>query len=275
MVDGNTDCVAGFRSNSAGSSALVRSTVVALILVLSGSPCLWAGLIAKWSANGTTAEAVAGRDGTLIGGATFGTGIAGQAFHLDGANDFVSVADDNVWSFANDPFTVALWVNFDTIRQAPLGQLPNVFIGHDQGGGQQNKWVFFHDGDDNLAFHINDPSPTLDFLTAPVSFSPVADRWYHLAVTRSGSTYSFYADGTSLGSATTTRTIGNASGPLTIGQAEGLGHLDGRLDEIQIFNEALSLAEIQLLASIPEPGALVLLLPLGFGLVARRRKRTC
>ena len=233
-----------------------------------------AALIASWSGDGNANDSVAGRNGTLINGATFDSGYSGQAFRLDGSNDYVSVADDNVWTFGANPFTISLWANFDVVKVQTLGQLPNVFIGHSPGPFSQNKWVFFYDDNGNLAFHINDTGGNSVFLTSPTLFVPTLGEWHHVAVTRSGSTYTFYADGVSLGTASSAMSIPNASGPLTIGQAENLGFFDGRLDEIQIYNEALSASQIGQLA-VPEPASLAIwsLSIVAMGVCASRARR--
>jgi hypothetical protein len=67
---------------------------------------------------------------------------------------------------------------------------------------------------------------------------------YHLAITRRGSLYTIFVDGVPGGSATDTRPIPNASAPLTIGQAEGIGYVDGCLDELTIHDRALTEAEL-------------------------------
>lgn len=228
-------------------------------LVLSIPSLAQAGLVAHWTGNGTPADSVASRDGTLVNGTGYDSGILGQSFRFDGANDYVSVADDNVWTFGNDPFSIALWVNFNSVNAGSLGSLPNVFVGHDQGGGTQNKWVFFYDDDGPLSFHINGPAVGSVFLTSPTNFNPTAGDWHHLAITRSSNTYTFYADGTSLGTRTDSRAVPNAIAPLTFGQSEGLGFLDGRMDDIRLYDHALSAAEISQLSTVPEPSGLILI----------------
>lgn len=240
---------------------------VALVLAFGFAPNANAALIGNWTGDGNANDSVAGRNGTLVNGTGFDSGKFGQAFRLDGTDDFVSVPDDNAWTFGGD-FTLALWVNFDTIRPGGLGGLPNVFIGHDQGGGPQPKWVFVQDGGGQMAFHIHDGVNQV-FLTAPTPFFPVVDNWHHVAMTRSGNTYSFFADGTSLGSAVSALGLANASASLTFGQAEGLGFLDGRLDDLRIYDSALSPSEIS--ALIPEPGAISLLV-IGASFLIRRRR---
>ena len=216
---------------------------VAAVLAAGGE--VRAGLIASWSGNGNANDSGNGHNGTLVNGAGYDAGKFGQAFSLNGSNQYVEVPDHPVWAFGNTDFSIALWANFDSVRQDSFRQLPNVFIGHSPGPFNINKWVFYYDDDGYLMF-LNGPGNTdnVNFLRSTQTFVPVLGQWHHFAVTRSSNTYTFYADGISLGTAVSTVPTPDATGPLTIGQAEGLGYFDGRLDEIQIYNNALSGSEV-------------------------------
>lgn len=206
------------------------------------------GIIAWWTGDGTAADSAGGNHGTLVNGATYGPGKIGQAFSFDGVDDFVQAPDSDLWAFGDDDFTINLWANFDVIESSTIGHPQVVFIGNDEGSGSQNKWTFAFGGE-TLHFHVNTPSGG-EFIAAG-HFTPSVDRWYHLAVTRSGSVYTTYVDGAPVASETNTRTVPNATAPLTIGQSESPPEdlfMDGRLDEVQIYNRALTPAEIAELA---------------------------
>ena len=227
-----------------------------------------AGLVAHWPGDGNTDELVAGRNASLNNGATYGPGFVGQAFSLDGSNDFVSVADDPAWTLGTNAFTVSLFVKFDAVRSGSSGQLPNVFIGHDNGGGATNKWIFYATAN-ALYFHANGNGSV--FLSPGANFSPVVDEWTHVAITRSGNVFTFYANGGPLGTANSSVNIPNPTVPLTFGQAEGLGYLNGSLDDVRIYDEALDSDAITALANIPEPTTgMAIVLAIG-GLLHRRR----
>src|SRR4051794_4444235 len=53
-----------------------------------------AGIIAWWPGDGNAIDIVGHHDGTLMGGATIAPGLVGQAFRLDGVNDFIQVPSD-------------------------------------------------------------------------------------------------------------------------------------------------------------------------------------
>jgi hypothetical protein len=218
------------------------------------------GLVAWWSADGHTSDIVSSNDGELVNGATFAPGKAGQAFSFDGVDDFVQVPDSDLWTFGTGDFTIALWANFSAVKPSTdIGHPAAVLIGHDEGPGHTNKWWFaFGAG----FLHFTTSHPTIDpypFL-AQVPFSPTLNRWYHLAVGRSGDTYTIFVDGLPVSSEVFAGAIPNASAPLTIGQAEsGLDRdqqffMNGRIDEVMIFNRALSEEEIRAIATADSSG---------------------
>lgn len=208
------------------------------------------GMIAWWPGDGNAQDIVGGRNGTPMNGATFGPGMVAQAFHFDG-NSWVDVADDPIWTFGTHDFTIDLWVRFDSLS----GRDP--FVGHDESGGEFNKWIFWYDtsGHDKqggvpaLRFHVNGPHPAVvpgphDAVVAP--WSPSTGRWYHVAVTRAGSTYTLYIDGAQAATDTSPYAVPNPGVPLTIGAAESY-RLHGSVDELEIFDRALAASEIRAL----------------------------
>jgi hypothetical protein len=202
-----------------------------------------AGLVGWWPGDGNANEVQRGNNGTVQGGVTFAPGEVAQAFNFNGSTGFVTVPDGDLWTFGTNDFTVDLWANFRSVRPSSIGNPASVFISHNEGPGPQNKWNFMFGGG-KLNFHINGPTIGALFL-AQATFSPALGRWYHLAVTRKGTTFTIYVDGTPVSSEVNTVAIPNPNGPLTIGQTENLGFHDGLIDEVEIFNRALSQSEIQ------------------------------
>jgi hypothetical protein len=241
----------------------VTSAIILLITTVSrhaaAQSCLPPppGMTAWWPGNGTGNETIAERNGILIGSAGFAPGMVHDAFIFGGSGE-VQVADDPSWTLGTGDFSIDLWVNFVTVT----GRDP--FIGHDNGAGEQDKWIFWFDSNGHdklrgipaLRFHINSPHPTPvpsphDAVAAP--WSPVPGQWYLVAVTRSGSTYTLYIDGAPVAQDTSVYAIPDPVAPLTIGRSEGLW-LNGRVDEAEIFHRALSSSEIQALYNAGSSG---------------------
>ncbi len=68
-----------------------------------------AGLVSWWPGDGNAQDIQGGNNGTLQNGVTFGTGEVGQAFSLDGLDDFVSVPDAPNLDIPQD-ITIEAWV---------------------------------------------------------------------------------------------------------------------------------------------------------------------
>jgi len=204
------------------------------------------GGIAWWPMDeetGTNVDDIIGSNpGVHVNGPTIVEGINGNALQFDGSNDYVGVPDNDLWSFGANDFTVELWANFDHPGGGTLAHPGDIFIGNDEGAYNTRKW-WFGFGGGYLHFHINGPGIGPQwFPRAP--FAPVVGQWYHLAVTRRGDTYTVFIDGVAADSAVNTVTLLNPNAPLTIGQAEWLGFMSGRLDEITVYHRALSREEL-------------------------------
>ncbi len=80
-----------------------------------------------------------------------------------------------------------------------------------------------------------------------------ADTWHHFAVVRGGTTLSFFVDGTLVGSDSAFTFALDQNSPLVFGGHATTGFpdrwFDGQLDDLAVFNAALSPAEISILAN--------------------------
>jgi len=211
------------------------------------------GLVALWLGDGSANDSAGENNGTLMGGVSFASTDKGQAFRFDGSSGYVSVPHSTLWDFGNNPFTIAFWANFTS-----PGGYEALIADDNSAGASQNNWIFFHvpqangsPGNNVLQFHIRGPS-TADVGNFP--FSPVAGQWYHIALTRSGYAWTFYANGAPIGTARASISVPSMTAPLTIGKAEGLYFFNGLMREVSIYNRALSAAEIQSIYGAGKPG---------------------
>lgn len=225
------------------------------------------GLIAYYSFDGSANDMSGnGNNGTVIGAtlAQDRLGNSSSAYKFDG-NDYISIADSPILSLGSNPFTIALWVNMDV--------LGNYYImGHDEGPGNRNKWILWG-GSTDLKLHTNSPSTGGQF---PVSspWSPEINTWYNLAITRTDQNYSLYIDGNQVATGINANNIPDPNAPLLIGSAEG-GHPErlfrGSIDDVRIYNRALSQSEITQLAAVPVPAAIWFFISGILGLISSKK----
>jgi hypothetical protein len=101
-------------------------------------------------------------------------------------------------------------------------------------------------GSGQLAIYTNNVQRFTTTATLPTGV------WTHVALTRAGGTLQAYVNGAPAGSGTDAGPLGFGSCPLLMGVDADAGctgtlngFLDGRLDDVRIYNRALSPAEIQ------------------------------
>ena len=210
-----------------------------------------AGMVSWWPGDGNAEDIIDGNAGMLQGDATFADGMVGQAFSLDGTGDFVLVPNSPNLNITGD-VTIDLWAKRTTFG---LGYLAIKGAWNLDGVDVPAAFSLRFEGDDRLS-GVFETSEGVDiFLLGP---SVTDGDFHHYAYVRSGDTHTLLLDGVVVASedfdpANTGITPGDTSGiGLTIGavRAErfpsGFGeHFGGIIDEVEIFNRALSADEIR------------------------------
>ena len=192
-----------------------------------------AGMVGWWPGDGNADDIVSGNHGTLQGDATFAAGMVGQAFSLDGVGDWVELVGAEALSLTNSDFTVDAWVNLSNPRHIDpvLGTLT----------GARNEGLHLaaaHGGQNPyMGFWFNDTG-------APTVIS--ANTWYHLTwrYTKSTGEHAIFVNGT-LDKSSTGHESFQGTGTVYIGRSVGSQPFTGLIDEVEIFNRALSEAEIR------------------------------
>jgi hypothetical protein len=178
-----------------------------------------------------------GRTATLINGAAWGAGHSGSAVVLDGSDDYVTVAAPGL---PTGDFTYEAWVFLDRadVFQTILEALDGL-------GGAELEFDISPGG--ALQVWSNGAQRLQSSTAVPVG------TWAHVSLMRSGSTLRTYINGDPAGP---TGTDGGAlafgSCPLLMGVDADSGctgalngFLQGRLDDVRIYNRALTQSEIQ------------------------------
>jgi PKD repeat protein len=204
-------------------------------------PCISAWWPAESNVNDRTA---AWPPGTLRGGATYIAGRSGASFRLDGVDDWVELPN-GPGDFGPGDFSLDLWVLFDNLsgEQVLAEDYVENFTPTAPG------WSLSKLTDQRIVFGFDNTT----LATIPAGFIQ-AQRWHHIALTRSGSSMKIYLDGVQRGTGSSTRDfqstatlkLGHRGNPSdTPGSVDTRGfYLRGRIDEVAIHGCALSGAEI-------------------------------
>ncbi|HKQ39339.1 MAG TPA: LamG domain-containing protein, partial [Verrucomicrobiae bacterium] len=176
---------------------LIRACACVLIL-LGGMTSQGQGLVGYWrldeGSGRNTADSSGNNNGGQLrgnGGPTWVTGQVGNALRFDGVDEYVNIAANPIFGITGD-ITLAAWIK----REAPQGYDP--IVAKTDGGNFFDYDFYFSGGDNRLRFWSDAGNPTPVFSTREVADT----NWHHVAVTRAGSTISFFIDGLDAGTAT-------------------------------------------------------------------------
>jgi hypothetical protein len=188
--------------------------------------------------SGTSATDVsgAGHVGTLVNGPTWtASGKFGAALSFDGVNDAVSVGTPATLNFGSGNFTVMMWIK----RNALGGGQKHLFSKCDASAWQSGCKEFYFAGD-VLRFG--------SYLTGDTSSITIADtNWHHIALvfTRASNATQIYVDGTLRTTATKNLEADGAAHVVAIGNLHGANTFSGLIDEVRIYNQALTAGQVQ------------------------------
>jgi subtilisin-like proprotein convertase family protein len=207
------------------------------------------GLVGWWSGDGNANTLVGTNNGTLQGGATAnGVGMVGQAFSFNGTSAYVQVPDSAVLRPTN--FTIEAWVQFSSLNgtgNAQAGQQYIVF--------KQNTRSSYFEGyylgkerrgnNDVFAFAVTSSSAAQAgvYSTTPIS----TGTWYHVVAARGSNFLQLFINGQSVGQTNVSFAQNYGTQPLFFGSS-GQSYWDrkfaGLLDEVSLYNRALSASEV-------------------------------
>lgn len=216
--------------------ALSDAQVATLYTTQSTSPATAADLVAAYPFAGDAADTTQfGNDG-VVGGATLTTdrfGYASNAYRFDG-NDSIYVA--NSTQLNSDFTTIGFWVKVNALpAQGEAYLLSN--------GGWQQRWKISLPNHGKPVFTTNATSGISDM----DSNSPLpVGQWKYVVFVHDGTTDKIYIDGALANQKNVAGALNDTGFPLSIGNnpIDGGNYFNGDLDDLQIYNKALTAAEI-------------------------------
>src|SRR5262249_36769691 len=237
----------------AGSFNLMRSGTIRAKAFKSGynpsaeaSASFASDLVAYWKfdeGNGTTISDASGNGntGTLVNGPQWTNGVSGKALYFDGIASNVAVLNSTSLDLPNS-FTFSAWVN-PAVAQSNFtaaisknSSSDHVYFLYATSGGSYCGGTGFPLAGANIAGSQD--------IVCSASGVPL-NTWSHLTSTYDGSTLRFYVNGSLSQSVTASGTIESGTGTFQIGASQWGEYFNGLIDEVRIYNRALSDTEIQ------------------------------
>jgi Leucine-rich repeat (LRR) protein len=220
------------------------------------------GLVAYWNFNegtGSVAHDSYKRvHNSTVRGPTWVTGISGTAVNFQSKNDSITVPTNAVFNLSKNGrgITISAWIRTEGPVQPDSGQIIICRWQGTQTGGACEWALYINNRNQQLNFHIG-PAPAAEYFS---DSAVPTNAWLHVVATHifgnststklfiNGNQISGYWTGN--GNKFTTRYIAN---PVTIGYnispTQYFARFHGQMDDVRLYNRALSPAEIDSLYS--------------------------
>jgi glucose/arabinose dehydrogenase len=225
---------------TATDSLGATATATIQVAVQPGATPTVPGLVGAWGFDeGAGSQALdasgQGNTGTIAGAAWTGSGRYGGALTFDGVNDWVSVPHSASLNLST-AMTLTAWVRPTSLgawRQAILKERPGgltyALYATNQSANQPNGHFQIGGADREV--------------TAPTAIA--TNTWTHLATSYDGANMRLYVNGTLVRTVARTGPVATSTSPLRIGGNSVWGEwFAGQLDEIRVYNRALTTSEI-------------------------------
>lgn len=235
-----------------------------------GTNCdITSGLIGNWKMNEAAWNGTAGEvkdaSGNNNGTALYGSAIAGgsggnNVGGLDGVNDRVNVPITNMSRFNLTDLTMSAWVrrgatsNYGSI--VAKTKIGSPILGWDLDLGICQSGVGnCSTNNNNLFFQAT--GLNISFSTGTITDT---NNWHHVAVTKQGSTVTFYIDGQPSGTTSRPGVLANNLNEIQIGTDNSHTYnsrafFNGLTDDVRIYNRALAGTEVTTLYNQTTPPA--------------------
>src|SRR5215469_14735868 len=207
------------------------------------------GLVAWWQAENNPDDSVGANNGTIVGGVSYASGEVGQAFRYDGSSGYISVAaSPSLDVVAGNGLTIECWIKPDHL--GPVGANGRPIVEWDDPGTVGT--MLWFENQYTLVGNLRDLSGGDHIMqSAPGTIN--TNTLQHVVETydKASGDAALYINGVQVVSTNFGTIRPQTSVPLYLGIRAANGYpgsgslYNGLLDEVSIYNRALSQSEIQ------------------------------
>lgn len=165
----------------------------------------------------------------------------GQGAVFNGTSSKIALGTSSTLN-PTSAFSIAGWVKFTSLPSAGYNTIASRWA-----SAGNLSWTFYVDGTSNKLCMGASTNGTADLYTAGTT-AMVANKWYHVAAVFNGSNFKVYLNGVQEGTPTALASIYSSTSDTVLGSQSSASWWAGNIDELAIFNKALSGAEICALA---------------------------
>jgi hypothetical protein len=216
------------------------------------------GLVALWRAENNALDSIGGNHGTLQNGATYAAGRYGQAFSLNGVDDYLEIPNSPSLNPAS-AITVEAW--YQPVSFAGNGNNAIVSKGYSSHSAPHYEYHLGVNGDQysspnsrpgSFSFAVS-PNNNYVYVESAANLW-VPGNWYHLVGTYDGAEVRLYVNGVLQASQAATGTLNDYGKSVRIGAfnniSSSIDFTPGLIDEVAIHNRALPATEIAVVSTM-------------------------
>ena len=201
------------------------------------------GLAGWWRLDGNASDSVSTNNGQLIGGPIYTNGMVGAAMFFDGLDDMfrIRAASNLNVSATGNGLTIEAWINpFDVSTRRPLVTWTNAtqfwidFVTNGAGAGSLYANIISRVG---VSHAFSSAGGVI-----------LSNTWQHVAVTYNTNTgvATLYRNGAIIQQQNLGSFVPSTASDLILGRHSNLSFL-GVMDDVSVYNQALSQADIQII----------------------------
>ena len=159
----------------------------------------------------------------------YSTATVGGSGYFDGTGDYLTVADNTAFEFGSGDFTIEGW--FYALSVASDTTIVSKWTA--TGTANSNSWLLFvTSGVATFWTSTNGSAVDVNISGGTVT----VNSWNHIAVSRSGNTYSLYLNGTRTATTTNSNSLADVATVVAIGRYSGgtFGYMNGYISNARI-----------------------------------------
>ena len=171
-----------------------------------------------------------------------------SVLNFDGSTNHITFSDNANFTLGTNAFSLVMWINLSSVDV--IHTLFHLFAATNSG------LELYTNASAELCLKVSDTSTAGNMVDATGSITLVASTWYHIAVTRSGLTFTVYLNATSDSTGSSAASIIDPT-TIAIGcrptETPDQYHY-GSIKDVMLFNgKALSVPEIKMLMNRTHP----------------------